>query len=374
MNKWKKRLKEIINGLLKIWIKIPFWILKRISKKHSGILFTRAVGESMEEALPYFVSYCFRPKKAEDFISKEKMSPNAEKFAIIMQGPLIRKDNFTLETVRLYAKLFPGVLVIVSTWDTEEKTYVDQIEKETNCVVLKNQHPNHGGFLNVNFQTYSTVAGIRYAKNQGKEFVFKTRCDYRFYKRGLLEYFHSLLLCYPCRDRLTHQKYRIVMTSGRQGDMFRPFFVGDQFNFGHIEDMLNLWDHPMIENECTFSEFCRIREKERYSWKKEREYTSLLSKRFYQKMTGRELEISVKSYWDFSEKYLIFVSAKDADAYWCKYEERYEETMFSGEYYRQDSISTCFAYNWNFVNWYNLYHGKIQYEKCMEEISERNFF
>lgn len=374
MTRWKKIAEEMMNAMLKVWLKLPIWVLAKVSPKHSCILFTRAVGESMEEALPYFVSYQFRPKKADDFLSREEKSPNADKFAIIMQGPLVRKNDFTLETVRLYEKLFPGVLIIVSTWDTEEKEYVMKLREEKNCTVLLNQMPCHGGFLNINYQTRSTVAGIRYAQEQGKKFVFKTRCDYRFAKRGLLEYLHQLLLAYPCGGTLTHQRYRIVMTSGRRGDMFRPFFVGDQFNFGYSEDMLNLWDQPMIEQECTMDEFARIRKQKHLSWKQEREYTSILIKRFVQKMSGEELEISVKNYWDFVQKYLILVSAKDVDAYYYKYAERYEESKFCGDFYRQDSLNTCYAYNWNFVSWSNLYHGMLKYDEEMEKISEQNFF
>lgn len=374
MGKWKNRTKNVIDAILRAWIKLPLAVMNRVAPKYAGLYFVKAVGESVEKVLPYFVSFNFRPKLASDFLSREVKSPHAGEFAIIMQGPLVLKDHFTLETVRLYGKLFPGVSVIISTWDTEDQDYVSILKMEPNCEVILNPMPCHSGFMNGNYQMCSTVAGIKRAKEMGKTFVFKTRCDYRFTKRGLLEYMRQLLMDYPCGCTLTKQKYRIVMTSGRHDDMFRPFYVGDQFNFGFIDDMLNFWDHPMAEVDCTLDDFDKIRKREHYSWKKEREYCSILTKRFVKKMSGEELEISVENYWNFARDYLIFLSAKDADAFWCKYDERFEENMYVGEYYRNDSLDTCYAYNWNFSSWCNLYHGTLKYDPDMEQISEKNTY
>ncbi len=369
----KKRVKMLFRFVVKGWFTMQFYIFSKISERLTYDVFLRAVCESVEAVTPYFFSYKLRPKKAEQLVSVEKQSPNADKFAIVMQGPLVQKHNFTLETVKTYERIYPGVFIIISTWKDENAEYIERIKKETSCLIVLNEYPQYSGFLNGNYQMVSTVNGIKAAKECGKEFVFKTRCDYRFYKRGLLEFMHSMLLSYPCSDSPLYQRYRIIFTSGRRDDMYKPFFLGDQFNFGHVDDMLNFWDHKEVKQNWSWKEFNKWCKSEHFSWKQERQYTSILTKRYIKKMTGEEIDISVKAYWEYAKKYLIFFSAKDVDAYWCKYEERYEETQGVGEFYRDDSENMLLSYNWNFALWNNLYNEKLQYSDEMEKISESNY-
>jgi hypothetical protein len=302
------------------------------------------------------------------------VSEYADEYAIIMQGPLIKEDNFTLETVKFYNKIYPNVQIIVSTWNTEDIVYIEKIRKCDNCEVILNELPKNSGFLNFNYQMVSTVAGLKRARELGKTFVFKTRCDYRFYKRGLLDYMRNMLMIFPCSDEKMCQKYRIVITSGRYDDMFKQFYVGDQFNFGYISDMLNLWEQELSNNNISMADFTNVKGIKHLTWKEERDICRVLTKGYVKKMTSYDIPNTIEAYWEFVRKYLIFMSAKDVDAYWCKYEYRFEETLSNGEYYRNDSESKCLAYNWNFSNWLNLYLGSLKYQEWMEEISENNFY
>lgn len=370
----KKQLQLIAEKMLKIWFGLPIILANKADQDgFSGILM-RTICKEMEQKSSYFVSYNVRAKKNQKIVSMENESVHAGSFAIIMQGHLIKKDKFTLETVKIYQKLFPGVLILVSTWNDEDLDYIEEIRQESSCEVILNEYPEHNGYFNLNYQTVTTVAGLKRAQELGKEFVFKTRCDYRFYKKGLLEYMYCLLLDYPCNSYKMKQKYRIIMTSGRNDDMFRPYFVGDQFNFGFIGDMLNLWDQEIIAESHDYKAFSQKREKEHFSWKEERKYTAVLTRRYVKKMTGRDIAITVAEYWDYVKDNLIFLSAKDVDAFWWKYDFRFEETEGNGEFYRNDSETKCLSYNWNFASWLNLYHGILNYEPWMEKISENNYF
>lgn len=368
----KEKIKKLLRSVVKIWFIIPFYLCGKLSEKLTYNIFLQAICESIESVIPYYFTYNLRPKQAKQVVSREKVSPNADKFVIIMQGPLIEKNDFTLETVKLYERIYPGVQIIISTWEKENSEYVEQIKKETSCKMILNEYPQFSGFANTNYQMVSTVNGLKEAQRMGKEFAFKTRCDYRFYKKGLLEFMHNMLLAYPCADSLMYQKYRIIMTSGRSDDMFRPFFIGDQFQFGSINDLLSFWEHKLILKNCSLKEFYKWCKKNNFSWKEERKYTSLFSRLYVKKMRNEDIDVSVQAYWDFAKKYLIFLSAKDVDAYWCKYDSKYEETMCNGEFYRNDSINLCLSYNWNFAVWSNLYYGKINYIDEMERISEDN--
>jgi hypothetical protein len=110
------------------------------------------------------------------------------------------------------------------------------------------------------------------------------------------------------------------------------------------------------------------------TWKEERDICRNLTRRYIRKMTSSDVPNTIEAYWEFARKYLIFLSAKDVDAYWCKYENRFEETESNGEYYRKDSMSKYLAYNWNFSSWLNLYSGTLKWQEWMEKISENNHY
>ncbi len=367
-------MKKVIEKILVLWFSLPTLIIRLFYKaKYNNFVFTSFL-KHMEGLNDYFYTYNVRPKKALDIISIEKEMVDAKNVAIIMQGPLILEDNFTLETIKIYNLLYPGVSIIVSTWDNENKDYIEKIRKCNNCVVLLNKYPERQGFCNVNYQTVTTVAGLKKAKELNKQYVFKTRNDYRFTKKGLIEFMINLLADYPCLGSEFKQKSRIIFTGGRQDDMFRQFFIGDQFNFGHIDDLLRFWDFGPTEINQTFSDFDKERRNRHYSWKEERNFCRILSQRYSIQVRGKDFDNSIKDYWAFVKDYLIILSAKDVDAYWFKYNYKYEETYSTGEYYIDDDTKRCFAYNWNYCTWLNLYHGQLKYEDWMEQISESNFF
>jgi hypothetical protein len=370
----REGMKKILKKLINAWLYLPLKVASAPCRDKFNAFFFRTICETVEKNTDYFVSYNLRPKRAENFISRESVSENANDYAIIMQGPLVKENNFTLETVKLYNKIYPNVQIIVSTWNTEDAGYVSEIRKCNDCEVLLNELPEYCGFGNLNYQTYSTVEGLKRAKDLNKKFVFKTRCDYRFYKRGLLDYMRSLLMMFPCSDENMSQKYRIVITSGRHDDMFKQFYVGDQFNFGFISDMLNFWDHDLTDVNYPPQEMYKEFELKHLTWKEERDICRNLTRRYIRKMTSSDVPNTIEAYWEFARKYLIFLSAKDVDAYWCKYENRFEETESNGEYYRKDSMSKYLAYNWNFSSWLNLYSGTLKWQEWMEKISENNHY
>ncbi len=50
--------------------------------------------------------------------------------AVVMQGPLIAANNFTLETIKIYKKtFFPDTIIIVSTWHGENEGVLGAIKK-----------------------------------------------------------------------------------------------------------------------------------------------------------------------------------------------------------------------------------------------------
>lgn len=168
------------------------------------------------------------------------------KIAIIIQGPFVLENHFTLETIRLYGKLFPSAKVILSTWETEDARELSLIGQEQNCIVLRNTPPDDPGVINVNYQCKSTINGIICAEELGYKYVAKTRSDWRMYEKGILRFMMHMLDNFPCNSTQIQQNKRIIVMdtcSGEISTIFYPYYYSDIFLFGDIEDMKNYWSH-----------------------------------------------------------------------------------------------------------------------------------
>ena len=310
------------------------------------------------------------PKYAENVVSIEEETDIQRQSAIIMQGPLVREDNFTLNTVKIYKKLFPGVLVIVSTWENEDQEYIKLLRKETNCKVVCSSLPKHSGILNLNYQIVSTMAGIREAELAGRQYVFKSRCDNRIYKRGIFEFLYSCLHTYPVNESVGYQKYRIVAGGESINSMLRPLWLTDQYGYGYIEDMKKYWNYTQPEVDITREEVWKEILKDKLTWN-ERTERSLsaevcIMKDYFNRMEGNAPECSVKEYWRIIDRQFITVSRADVGLFWFKYDVRHDESRRQGLYFSEDDETKCLSYNWDFQIWLMLHSGSLKYKEKYE--------
>jgi len=88
---------------------------------------------------------------------------------IIIQGP----TNYCKEIIDCYVDI-PNV--VFSTWDDEPKENIDYI-KSKNIDIIQSSKPTFSGYLNINYQTLSTFAGIQYLKDKGITEALKIRGD-----------------------------------------------------------------------------------------------------------------------------------------------------------------------------------------------------
>lgn len=323
-----------------------------------------------------FLSLYRRPKTMEGVISIEESDEINKATAIIMQGQLVEENDFTLETVRIYRTLYPGATVIISTWTSDNPMLAKRLEKEENCVVVLSCYPEHSGLLNLNYQVTTTLAGIKKAKELGKKYVFKTRCDYRFYKKGLLRYLYCLINEYPVDCSIDYQKYRIVAGGEVMNSMFRPFWLADQFNYGCIEDMYAYWNYELRPVDLGKEEVNRRITGEHMTWN-ERTLRQLaaepdLVRSYIYRQEGKLPECTVREYWNRIRSQFVMVSREELGFYWVKYGNRYDETAANGSYYRENDRKRCLNYNWEFSQWMLLYKGLLEYEERYESFAEVN--
>jgi hypothetical protein len=178
---------------------------------------------------------CYRCKPYHDHIESL--------FVIVFQGPVF--DEFTIETIQLYRKSYPELKIIVSTWKGLSSSATLRL-RELKVDVILSDDVEHS-YDNQNRMIHSSLAGLRLAKLYAKDcFVIKQRCDQRLTQHGWLSYIESLILTFPSNN-WGASRYRIGSLSSCSGKL-RPFMLGDQFQFGHIDDMIMLWDVPFIEN------------------------------------------------------------------------------------------------------------------------------
>ena len=79
-----------------------------------------------------------------------------------MQGIIIQRPNdYASQIVESYKKISN---VVWSTWNDEPKENISLI-RENGIEVIQIDKPITPGYMNVNFQTLSTYAGINYLKN-----------------------------------------------------------------------------------------------------------------------------------------------------------------------------------------------------------------
>lgn len=237
--------------------------------------------------------------------------------ALVIQGPLVVDDDFTLESVRLYRRLMPQVLIVVSTWRSQPPALIERLRAEGVDVVLSDPPAVSGGH-NVNFQMVSTCAGIRHAKQAGYDYVIKSRTDQRFHAHAVLPYLFALLDEYPPVDP-ARQRRRIIEPSVSIC-RYRPYSMCDMFQFGHVDDLLIMWSLPLDPRSYTAAEYARERiTPRRFA---EDRTAEIYIHRGYLEAIGERTEVELSTYYRHMADYFIVIDKDALDLFWNKYDAR----------------------------------------------------
>lgn len=350
----------IIQKLVYYFINILLWPLKtdrQISAVLSGVM--KAIGRKVRG----FVFYTQRPLNSDGINYTPVDKKIIVDLSIIMQGPLKKDDDFTLETVKIYKQLFPGALIIVSTWKTEDSQIINRIEQEGALVIL-NDLPEINGVGNINYQKVSTLAGLCKAKELGCSYSMKTRTDQRVYKTDMYPYLRSLLQTFQIDD-VWHigQKERIAFCQGIfPNSMLIPFHVCDFFFFGSTNDLISYFDCEFSQVDGNFGEYCEKVKKEQltigeYFCKIAPEAIFSTS---YLKRHGIIVHYNnLEDYWKFVVSYLVPVSFDDLNLVWYKYAKLYNESNTKNDY-RSSFKGNAYNQNWSFANWLSVKTGQIK--------------
>ena len=195
--------------------------------------------EVYEKISKNFITFHQRPMFAKDVATEPLKGFDYSNCAILLQGPLVKKYDFTLETVRLYKKFFPKALIIISTWN-DDPAYAARIRREAE--LIQSNKPAFNGPCNINLQIASTSAGIVLAYEKKVTYILKTRTDQRMYNPLMLASLIDLSNMFPVET--TDQKKRLIeLSCGNMRDYYR---LADMFLFGEISDMFKYWSAEQI--------------------------------------------------------------------------------------------------------------------------------
>ncbi len=275
--------------------------------------------------------------------------------AIVVQGPVIYENDFTIETMYRYRWLYPNAIIILSTWKGEIQDFFRWQANSIGIVLIENEMPAEHGISNIRLQLISSHQGILCA-NKYKEikYVMKTRTDQRIFLPDFLSYMRNMLKTFDVKSEIL--KERIVFLGGYQSSCLCPFEMCDFLTFGNVDDMKEFYnstgestklipermnnpdylekrarplrDHSHYDNYVAMKKLGE--EKRRFLCKKFMEYLdpeTYIVLSFYQRVIlGRELMDSddvLKMYWEFLKNCVVIVDSDHLFLYWFKYEHRY---------------------------------------------------
>lgn len=281
-----------------------------------------------------YYTYHYRPKRAGEVMNF--MPESMPKVGIVIQGPLRKEDDFTVETVKLYKNFYPDSPIIVSTWDTESEADLEHIQSL--CELCVSHFDKNEG----NFQRTTSLTGIVKAQELGCEYVLKTRADQRVYAPRLLSFMVKMIADFPIRIKCAAIGRLICNGSGVFSD--RLYNMSDQFVFGHSEDMYRFFACPIDERKTVDTNIPYIDHRQHEIAVSKLRIGEMWFTTHYLESLGFNLKWTHEDSDFYRNELFIVIDNAMMDFYWPKYSD--EEYRWR-EYYERDSYHPV-----SFADWY----------------------
>lgn len=263
-----------------------------------------------------YFTYDFRPLyAASDFRQPCEMGDNS-KVALVIQGQIVEWREFTLNSIILYRRWWPDVVIIVSTWEDENSAMLKRIE-QAGAIIVLNRKPANSGLKNINYQITSSHAGILKAKSLCVKYAIKSRTDQRFCAPSSVPLMIESLTQFP----LVGEFEQVMRVGCLSLNTFkkRIYGVSDMTIFGHINDMMRYWGCELDTRTFAIGDIPDQTDAQAYA--KSRICEVYLSSRFLESL-GKELlwteEDSMNAYRD----HFLVIDSEQVDLIWIKYTRR----------------------------------------------------
>ena len=276
-----------------------------------------------------------------------KESKNKVKFntAIIIQGPILRKNNFTINTINLYIKQCKST-IILSTWknDLSQKEILNLKKKGVKIII--NEPPKVAGPGNINFQLRTTSEALKLSLKLGNKFSIKTRTDCRIYLNNFDENlfkFHNFYL-------KKIPSIKIGSTSLTRSK--RLFGISDIFMYGVTKELLSYF--PKCYDQKVFDKFRKFLNKLKNKDKRflKDSYKCIpenfLSYNYITKNINRKINYNPKDYYRCLKNYFLIIDNSALDFFWYKYNHQFE---FRDKEYNNDVLYSYLSHlRWLKIN------------------------
>ena len=290
-----------------------------------------------------FITFHARPMRAADVAVSPGPQKSHKQFAIVMQGPIMTKRDFTVETLVLYRKFFPDALIILSTWEGEDERHIASA-KQAGAEVILNRKTAVFGPANINLQLTSTKGGIKFAVERGAEYILKTRTDQRMYHSTALDILSNLLKTFPLGSGLI-QKGRIIGLGAYNFKTKRKLFhLYDHFIFGYAEDVQTYFAAELVPEKPELEFLKEAYPKDPFT-SEGYLYTEFLKK------VGYKFDYTEESYLSSLAERCILADPGMLDWYWPSKHRRFLEYQISTPNYKSPR-------HLGFGDWLNLYHAR----------------
>ena len=167
--------------------------------------------------------------------------------AIVSQGPIDYKNDFTIETMYFYRKIYPDIILIVSTWQGDVSDEFRWRAESIGVQIVEGEKISETGYFNHYLQIRSSRNGVeRAAENPKVRYILKTRNDQRFNHPDFIRYLRNLLKQYPVNTPKMESR---MIYMGFPSSMFGiPFHLTDFMMFGTVNTMSEYWSEEMEKN------------------------------------------------------------------------------------------------------------------------------
>lgn len=276
------------------------------------------MGAQVQQFNDFFVTLYLRRKNPEQERWLAETGQN-DRLAIIIQGPIISEEDYTLRTAEAYRAWFPASPIIYSTWDDQDAADLEAI-RELGCHLNVSKsdlfpaprNDAERAQVNVNKQMHSSHAGLLVAQGLGSEFALKTRSDQRICNPQAVRALPGLMGVFGLPPG-TNQLGRIVVSSLNTFAL-RMYGVSDMFTFGFLKDLIDYWDgtqdrRSTVSSEGSLRQYANQRIGEVF-------FTSNFLER-----KGDVLEWTLEHYWSELSRRFLVVDSSFLDQHWPKYTE-----------------------------------------------------
>ena len=328
----------------KYFIKKFNFIKTKLDKKTAGqSLIKNEKGFLIDLTLNNYLTYHLRPKLSQDF-DLESTCEISEKFAVIIQGPIKENSDFLKHTLKIYKKIFKNSLIIVSTWEDENKELIEELHGENIHIILSDDKEIKKSRSNINKQIISTNVALNFAKTQNVKYCLKTRTDQRIYNNNLETFLISLLKTFPVKENKLIKSRILVPPMGTF--KFFLYHLTDLMMFGETQDLINYWDK---ESYDVGLKKMGLNEKKFFINDTPLCPETFLCSRFIGKIEDNVVW-DLENWWRCLRDYFCIIDNSSLDSLWFKYE-------WEVEYRYLKTYSDKTSRTVNFHEWLSLYNN-----------------